>query len=71
MDKQTYRDLLVLVNDKTVMDRIDQYAAARITLLRDQLETTKDNRRIPELQGAIYELRRWRTLRDEVIKGAE
>jgi hypothetical protein len=38
---------------------------------RDLLEKQKDPQRILEVQGAITELRRFKTLRDEVIKGAE
>ncbi len=71
MDKQLYRSLLLLVNDNDTMDRVHAYVDARIEVLRDQLETTTSNDRIPALQGAIRELRRLKTLRDEVIKGAE
>ena len=71
MDKQFYRTLLLLVNDKDTMDRVHAYVDARIEVLRDQLETSQSEYRIPALQGAIRELRRLKTLRDEVIKGAE
>ena len=71
MDKKFYRTLLLLVNDKDTMDRVHAYVDARIEVLRDQLETTQSEDRIPVLQGAIRELRRLKTLRDEVIKGAE
>mgnify|MGYP001190973630 CR=1 FL=1 len=71
MDKQFYRTLLLLVNDKATMDSVHTYAEARISMLRDQLETSKDLRRIPEIQGALAELRRIKTLRDEVIEGAK
>lgn len=53
------------------MQRVHEYADTRISTLRDQLETTKSHDRILEIQGSIAELRRIRTLRDEVIKGAE
>jgi len=71
MDKKFYRTLLLLVNDKDTMDRVHEYVDARIEVLRDQLETSQSEDRIPVLQGAIRELRRLKTLRDEVIKGAE
>jgi hypothetical protein len=71
MDKKFYRTLLLLVNDKDTMDRVHAYVDARIEVLRDQLETSQSEDRIPVLQGAIRELRRLKTLRDEVIKGAE
>ena len=71
MDKQFYRTLLLLAKDKDTMDRVHAYVDARIEVLRDQLETSQSEDRIPALQGAIRELRRLKTLRDEVIKGAE
>jgi hypothetical protein len=43
----------------------------RIEQHRNNLEKQKDRDRILEIQGAIAELRRFTTLRDEVIKGAE
>ena len=71
MDKAQYRKLLPLVNDRDQMNLLHDYAAARIEGLRDLLEKQKDPQRILEVQGAITELRRFKTLRDEVIKGAE
>jgi len=53
------------------MDRLSEYALKRINQHRDHLEKEKDRDRILEIQGAIRELRRFATLRDEVIKGAE
>lgn len=71
MDKLDYRSLLPLVNDKDQMDRLIEYAGKRIAQHRDHLEKEKDRDRILETQGAIRELRRFATLRDEVLKGAE
>jgi hypothetical protein len=71
MDKLNYRSLLPLVNDKDQMDRLSEYALNRINQHRDHLEKEKDRDRVLEIQGAIRELRRFATLRDEVIKGAE
>ena len=67
MDKQTYPDLLPLVNDKGVMELLEKYAKARIELLRDQFEQTQQPDRIEFTQGSIAELRRLLTLREEVI----
>jgi hypothetical protein len=53
------------------MSEVYSYANARIEILRDQLETSKDPQRITEIQGALAELRRIKTLRDEVIEGAK
>ena len=71
MDKQLYRALLMLVNDKKSMELLIEYAEAKIALHHKQLEDSKDHHDILRLQGAIAELRRFKTLRDEVIKGAE
>ena len=61
----------MLVNDKDQMERLEEYVAERIRQHRDNLEKQKDMNRILEAQGAILELKRFKTLRDEVIKGAE
>jgi len=71
MDKQFFRGLLPLVNDKDQYNSLKDYAKARIGQMHQLLETTKDHHRILEIQGAITELKRIETLRDEVIKGAE
>jgi hypothetical protein len=71
MDKQFYRSLLPLVNDKDQHQTLRDYADRRIKTMHSLLETTKDHNRILEIQGAIAELRRFHTLRDEAIKGAE
>jgi|TARA_R110000796_G_scaffold15597_2_gene49564 hypothetical protein len=69
--KQFYRSLLPLVNEKDQMERLLAYTNGRIETLRNQLEKQKDRDRVLEIQGAITELRRFSTLRDEVIKEAE
>lgn len=69
--KQFYRSLLLLVNNDEQMERVHNYTNHRIEILRNQLEKQKDRDRVLEIQGAITELRRFATLRDEVIKEAE
>jgi|TARA_R110000744_G_scaffold18423_1_gene49495 hypothetical protein len=69
--KSFYRSLLLLVNNEEQMTRVTSYASHRIQILRNQLETQKDRDRVLEIQGAIAELRRFSTLRDEVIKESE
>ena len=71
MDKQQYRDLLPLVNDKGVMELLEIYARTRIELRREQLEQTQEPDRFEFTQGSLAELRRLLTLRDEVIEGAK
>lgn len=69
--KAFYRNLLPLVNEKDQMERLLSYTDGRIETLRNQLEKQKDRDRVLEIQGAIAELRRFSTLRDEVIKESE
>ena len=71
MDKHTFRALLPLVNNKAVMELLETYAKARIEIRRDQLEQTRHPERFREAQGALAELRRLLTLRDEVREGSK
>lgn len=71
MKKEIYRSLLPLVNDKEMMDRLKEYANSRITYFHHILELEKNPDRVSGIQGAIAELRRINTLREEVIKGSE
>jgi hypothetical protein len=69
MDKNLARDLLLFVNTPGNLDSLFKYLDWRIEYHRDELEkrdTDHDYHR-----GAIRELRRFSTLRDEVIKAAE
>jgi hypothetical protein len=54
-----------------MMDKLKEYAQSRIIYFHHLLELQKDTDRILEIQGAIAELRRINTLREEVIKGSE
>lgn len=71
MNKEQYRSVLPLVNNHEQMERLMVYVDHRIKDLRDQLETLSDVDQIKAYQGSIRELRRFKTLRDEVRKGAE
>jgi|TARA_B100001094_G_C18128619_1_gene770936 hypothetical protein len=71
MDKEFYRNLLILVNDKDQFKCLQDYAEIRINLLLQQLSTERDMDTIVRFQGAIAELRRFSTLREETLKGAE
>lgn len=68
MNRQDYRDLLPVVNDVDHYQRLQAYATARIEVLRTYLETETDVEKIKRHQGAIAELRRIATLREEVIE---
>jgi hypothetical protein len=71
MDRQFYRSILLLVNQKDSYEMLQSYVDKRIEISRIQLETCMDEHKIRMLQGQIAELKRFRTLRDEVVKGAE
>ena len=71
MDKNLYRNLLPLVNNKAAMLLLQEYATSRISYMHGLLEITKDQSRILEIQGAIAELRRFDTLKDEVKERAK
>ncbi len=60
-----------MVNQKDTFEMLQSYADARIAILREQLEITKDIGAVREIQGMIGELKRFKTLRDQVVKGAE
>lgn len=54
--------LSVLLPDVT--DVLSEFIDYRIELLRTQLERTKDDRQVHELQGSISELRNLRSIRE-------
>ena len=60
-----------MVNDKPHMDLLHEYVDNRIDILRGQLETAKDMDRVRQIQGSIQELKRFKTLREEVMKEAQ
>tara|TARA_R110000764_G_C10702610_1_gene345496 strand:+ start:264 stop:479 length:216 start_codon:yes stop_codon:yes gene_type:complete len=71
MNRQDYRALLLLVNTKEQYSLLKEYADKRIATLLNQLSTETDMDRVKRIQGAVAELRKIGTLREEVIKGAE
>lgn len=68
MTRQDYRDMLPVVNSIDHYERLQAYATARIEVLRSYLETESNAETIKRHQGAIAELRRIATLREEVIE---
>ena len=71
MDKKFYRSILLMVNQKDTFEMLQEYVSKRIEILREQLETSLDVDQMRQIQGSIKELKRFKTLRDEVTKGAE
>ena len=70
MDNEFFINLLPLVNDKLQFQSVQDYAKGRIDILLQQLSTERDMNNVVRIQGAIAELRRFSTLREEVIKGS-
>ena len=71
MEKALARSIIPLVNDPDNYPLLIQYVEARIEVLRAFLENTKEHEKILEIQGAIAELRRFQTLRDQALEGAK
>ena len=71
MTPEIAKKLLPLVNTKRNVDLLELYVEARILESHKLMEQSDDLRVIQMAQGAIKELRRFKTLRDEVTKKAE
>jgi hypothetical protein len=71
MDKELAKKVLPLVNDMDLYPVLLAYADSRIETMRTYLETTKEHDKILEIQGAIAELRRFKTLREQAIEGVK
>mgnify|MGYP003644327947 FL=1 len=71
MDKITAKEILPLVNNVDQYPLLQSYVSDRIETMRQYLENTKDHVKIMEIQGAIAELRRFQTLREQAIEGAK
>ena len=71
MIKEVAKKLLKLVNVKSNTDLLELYMNHRINIIHKQMEQAPNMQDINQMQGAIKELRRFQTLRDEVIAGAK
>jgi hypothetical protein len=70
MTPEVAKKLLPLINVKRNLDALEMYMESRITDMHRNMEQGEDMKAIYQAQGAIKELRRLRTLRDEVIAKA-
>jgi len=70
MTPEIAKKLLPLVNVKQNLDALEMYMESRITAMHRNMEQGDDMKAMYQAQGAIQELRRLRTLRDEVISRA-
>jgi|TARA_R100000353_G_scaffold162081_1_gene122191 hypothetical protein len=65
------RKLVSFVNVKKNIDSLEIYMESRIEDMHKVLEQTEDVREMHMAQGAIRELKRLKTLRDEVLASNE
>lgn len=71
MEKELAKAILPLVNDQNLYPVLMGYIDNRIEVMRNYLETQKDHEKVLEIQGAIAELRRFKTLREQALEGAK
>ena len=71
MIKELAKQMLPLVNTKKNTDILELYMDYRVNELHKLLEQHEDMYNINKAQGAIQEIRRLKTLRDEVLAKAE
>ena len=71
MKKEVAKKLLKLVNVKSNTDLLEFYAKERVQLLYRQMEQLASVDEIRQIQGAIREIKRLTTIRDEVIEKAK
>lgn len=68
MNKELAKSLVHFVNDPYTNEAYLAYASDRIEFLKNQLVSARDYEEVKELQGRINELKRFETLRDEVLQ---
>lgn len=66
MKKELARDLAFVVNVKTSNDALLAYMEFRIEELKNRLVSASNMEEVKAIQGAIYEIGRLKSLRDEV-----
>ena len=71
MKKEVAKKLLKLVNVKSNTDLLEFYAKERVQILYRQMEQLASIDEIRQIQGAIREIKRLITIRDEVIEKAK
>jgi hypothetical protein len=70
MDRQLAQKLLKVVNNKEIHDILIEYTEYRIDEIKDRLVFCNPDE-LRGLQNSVAELRRFKTLRDEVLKAGE
>ena len=71
MKKEVAKKLLKLVKGKSNTHLLEFYAKERVQILYRQMEQLASVDEIRQIQGAIREIKRLTTIRDEVIEKAK
>lgn len=71
MNKQDAQKLIGLVSVRQNMDDLSFYMDHRISIMKDRLVGAKDWEEVLRLKGAIDEISRLKTLREEVLNPRE
>ena len=71
MNKQDAQRLQGLVGSKVNMDDLTFYMEHRVSIIKDRLLGVKNWEEVLRLQGAIDELSRLKSLREEVLNPRE
>lgn len=71
MDRKTAHTMIDVANDKGLCDMLQAYAEHRISILNKTLQLADDTVSVYRTQGAIAELRRFETIRQEILDGAK
>lgn len=71
LQDNTVRKLLPMVNNKQNEERLAAYVSDRVSYLHKQLEQCTNAEDMRLIQGAIKEIRRLTTLREEITQMAK
>lgn len=67
MNRKEAENYVVLVNSKPHLDALEKYANYRTEVLKNNLLLATSIEEVRKLQGAVEELSRFKTLRQEVL----
>lgn len=71
MTPKVAQDIAQNLNHPKIITALNDYLDFRITSLREELELTKEDRRIHELQGAIEVLKQVKQIREHALAVVE
>lgn len=71
MTPKVAQDIAQNLNHPKIINTLNDYLDFKINLLREELELTKEDRRIHELQGAIGILKQVKQIREHALAVVE